>query len=208
MSEEQIAQLTKRLDAQAEVIRKLKDEIIPALVSREVESASDKVLRSAADNIALVDRERDKNTQEIAQIKLILHGDGDRNRGTLTELSEVERHMETLLRIQEEWQGVSGNEERPGVATMVHRLWLEYRDRTTRGNFARLIWTGGGLTALGIAITLINGTVDRNIKANADRSASQDRRIGEVDTRLLDVRLKVERLDERVNNSINRSPGK
>jgi len=175
-----LTELRNRLDNQAKLLTALTETV--KSFDKRIEDSNRNLFKSLTDNIERVNEGRGANAQQIENIKTLLHGDGgDRNKGVLEELSEAKRQLESLLRIQEEWNGISGNEERPGVSTMVHRLWLEYRDRTTRGNFAKVLWTGGGLSVALIAFGFINSTVERNVKANTERAIATDTRIKETE---------------------------
>jgi uncharacterized protein YoxC len=203
MSEElvrQVNELRDRVDKQATLLKALSENAKG--VDQKIDESNQKLAKSFTDSLTRINEGRTANTQQIDNIKVILHGDGgERNKGVLEELSEHKRHMESLLRIQEEWQGMSGNEERPGVATMVHRLWLEYRDRTTRGNFAKVLWTGGGLSAALIAFNLINGTVERNVKANSERANATDARIKATESDISTMKSDVKVLYDRQNRT-------
>ncbi|MGL5719473.1 MAG: hypothetical protein ACRCYP_01580 [Alphaproteobacteria bacterium] len=203
MSEElarQVNELRDRLDKQAKLLTALTES--SKSIDQRIEDSNQKLFKSLTDNINRVNEGRGANTQRIENIEIMLRGDGgDRNKGVLEELSEAKRHLEALLRIQEEWNGISGNEERPGVSTMVHRLWLEYRDRTTRGNYAKVLWTGGGLSVALIAFNLINGTVERSVKANNDRALATDNRIKTTESDISTIKSDVKVLYDRQNRS-------
>ncbi|MGL5064783.1 MAG: hypothetical protein ACRC62_32785 [Microcoleus sp.] len=174
-----LAQLESENTSLKNSLRQVVDTMKSA-VKTEIQDAERRITDFLGDRLDDNSNQTKANHSEIVNLKVEFWGDKDRTVGLVNEVTDLTRKMQDFDRMHEEWVGVSGSEDRPGASSMLNRLWLDLRDRSTRLKTFSAIGAGGGLTFLVIAFNLISGAIEKASVANAERAAQNEARVTEA----------------------------
>jgi len=183
MTEQEMIAKIAQLEAEQSTLKSTLRQTLDAIkgaVKTDIQETERRMTEFLGDRLADVTNKAKGNSEEISGLKVALYGDKDRTIGLLNEVAEMERKLQGFERLQEEWAGVSGSEEKPGAASMLNKLWLDHRDRSTRSKTFQAIGAGGGITFLVIAFNLISGAIEKSSSANAAKAAATEAKVSEV----------------------------
>jgi hypothetical protein len=173
-----LAQLQSENEAIKRALKQL-PESIQSSVAADVKEAENKMTRFLGDRVEAVAKKADTNLNEITGLKIAIWGDKDRVVGLFNEQLELERKIDPLLKMKDQWDG-NGTEGNPGIPAEVSRLSLKERDRDSKAKQVTTFLSLGGLTLFGIVVSIGWTLIQRGLDASASRAQTIENRLGSL----------------------------
>jgi hypothetical protein len=170
-----IVELESELASVKSTLRQAVD-AIKGTVKNDIQESERRVTDFLGDRLTDVTNKAQNNSGEILNLKVALWGDKDRNIGLINEQTDLERNVESLMKMKEQWDG-TGTEDNPGIPVQVTRLTLKERDRNSRTQFLAGVLSLGGLTIFGIVSSVGWSLIQRGLDASANRAQNIENRL-------------------------------